>query len=110
MTLGRSYFGKFDEEAVKNNFTLIYELLDEIMDFGYPQNTETDTLKMYIMTEGVRSETRMEESSKITMQATGALSWRRDNIKYRRNEVFVDVFEDVNLLMSAAGMCFSYSH
>ncbi|KAK7206202.1 Mu homology domain-containing protein [Myxozyma melibiosi] len=103
VTLGRSYFGKFDEEAVKNNFTLIYELLDEIMDFGYPQNTETDTLKMYIMTEGVRSETRMEESSKITMQATGALSWRRDNIKYRRNEVFVDVFEDVNLLMSATG-------
>jgi len=26
--LGRGYFGKFDEEAVKNNFVLIYELLD----------------------------------------------------------------------------------
>lgn len=26
--LGRQYFGKFDEEAVKNNFVLIYELLD----------------------------------------------------------------------------------
>lgn len=26
--LGRSYFAKFDEEAVKNNFVLIYELLD----------------------------------------------------------------------------------
>jgi AP-2 complex subunit mu-1 len=26
--LGKSYFGKFDEEAVKNNFVLIYELLD----------------------------------------------------------------------------------
>ena len=28
IVLGRSYFGKFDEEAVKNNFVLIYELLD----------------------------------------------------------------------------------
>lgn len=28
ITLGKSYFGKFDEEAVKNNFVLIYELLD----------------------------------------------------------------------------------
>jgi AP-2 complex subunit mu-1 len=28
IALGRSYFGKFDEEAVKNNFVLIYELLD----------------------------------------------------------------------------------
>jgi AP-2 complex subunit mu-1 len=28
----------------------------EVLDFGYPQNTETDTLKMYITTEGVKSE------------------------------------------------------
>lgn len=57
--LGKAYFGKFDEEAVKNNFVLVYELLDEILDFGYPQNTETDTLKMYITTEGVKSERTM---------------------------------------------------
>lgn len=31
-------------------------ILVEILDFGYPQNTETDTLKMYITTEGVKSE------------------------------------------------------
>lgn len=28
INIGRSYFGKFDEEAVKANFVLIYELLD----------------------------------------------------------------------------------
>ncbi|PGH18273.1 hypothetical protein AJ79_00612 [Helicocarpus griseus UAMH5409] len=103
--LGKGYFGKFDEEAVKNNFVLVYELLDEILDFGYPQNTETDTLKMYITTEGVKSAIANSptDSSKITMQATGALSWRRSDIKYRKNEAFVDVIEDVNLLMSATG-------
>lgn len=101
--LGKSYFGRFDEEAVKSNFVMVYELLDEILDFGYPQNTETETLKMYITTEGVKSERALEDSSKITMQATGALSWRRDNIKYRKNEAFVDVIEDVNLLVSASG-------
>ena len=31
----------------------------EILDFGYPQNTETETLKMYITTEGVKSERMM---------------------------------------------------
>ncbi|KAJ5182878.1 Clathrin adaptor mu subunit C-terminal [Penicillium capsulatum] len=105
IVLGRSYFGKFDEEAVKNNFVLIYELLDEILDFGYPQNTETDTLKMYITTEGVKSAIANSptDSSRITQQATGALSWRRSDIKYRKNEAFVDVIEDVNLLMSATG-------
>jgi len=28
VAIGKSYFTKFDEEAVKNNFVLIYELLD----------------------------------------------------------------------------------
>src|ERR1700743_1461663 len=37
------------------------------------------------------------------MQATGALSWRRSDVKHRKNEAFVDVIEDVNLLMSATG-------
>lgn len=28
INIGRSYFGKLDEESVKDNFVLIYELLD----------------------------------------------------------------------------------
>jgi len=71
-------------------------------------------LKMYITTEGVKSlDTRgnitAEDSSKITMQATGALSWRRADIKYRKNEAFVDVIEDVNLLLSANSTVLSAS-
>lgn len=108
ITLGKGYFGKFDEEAVKNNFVLIYELLDEILDFGYPQNTDVDVLKMYITPDNLSSAIRSasntpSDTSKITMQATGAQSWRRGDIKYRKNEAFVDVIEDVNLLMSATG-------
>jgi AP-2 complex subunit mu-1 len=76
----------------------------EILDFGYPQNSETDTLKMYITTEGVKSEKAMvEDSSRITIQATGAISWRRNDIKYRKNEAFIDVIESVNLLISNTG-------
>ena len=108
IALGKGYFGKFDEEAVKNNFVLVYELLDEILDFGYPQNTDVDVLKMYITPDNLSSAIRStssapKDTSKITMQATGAQSWRRGDIKYRKNEAFVDVIEDVNLLMSATG-------
>ncbi|KAH8090399.1 intracellular protein transport-related protein [Filobasidium floriforme] len=104
LSISKSYFNKLDEEAVKNNFVLIYELLDEILDFGYPQNSEIDALKMHITTEGIRSEMAVrEDSSKITIQATGATSWRRNDVKYRKNEAFVDVIESVNLLMSKEG-------
>lgn len=34
----RAYFGgEFSELSIKNNFVLIYELMDEILDFGIPQ-------------------------------------------------------------------------
>lgn len=46
---------------------------------------------------------QLEDSSRITIQATGAMSYRRSDVKYRRNEAFVDVIEDVNLIMSATG-------
>jgi AP-2 complex subunit mu-1 len=58
---------------------------------------------MYITTEGVKSERAAEDSSRITIQATGAISWRRNDIKYRKNEAFIDVIESVNLLMSNTG-------
>ena len=39
------YFTVLEEESIRDNFVIIYELLDEMMDFGYPQNTETKILK-----------------------------------------------------------------
>ncbi|EAU88943.2 AP-2 complex subunit mu [Coprinopsis cinerea okayama7 len=100
----KAYFGKIDEESVKNNFTLVYEIIDEICDFGFPQNSEIDALKAYLTTESVVSQgATPDESSKITVQATGAISWRRPDVKYKKNEAFVDVIETVNLSMSAKG-------
>ena len=33
----KAYFaGEFNEATIRKNFALIYELLDEVMDFGYP--------------------------------------------------------------------------
>jgi len=102
----QSYFGKISEENVKNNFVLIYELLDEILDFGYPQNTDTGILKTFITQQGIKSATK-EEQSHITSQVTGQIGWRREGIKYRRNELFLDVLEFVNLLMSPQGQVLS---
>lgn len=37
------------------------------------------------------------------MTVTGAVSWRRGDIMYKNNEIYVDIVEDVNLLMSNTG-------
>lgn len=41
------YFKELEEESIRDNFVVIYELLDEMMDFGYPQTTETKILQEY---------------------------------------------------------------
>lgn len=50
-----------------------------------------------------------QESHKLEVQArppiavTNAVSWRSEGIRYRKNEVFLDVVESLNLLVSANG-------
>jgi len=34
----------------------------------------------------------------------GQLPWRPVDLRYKRNEIYIDVIESVNLLMSTAGM------
>ncbi|KAI8052514.1 Mu homology domain-containing protein [Syncephalis plumigaleata] len=94
------YFKTLEEESIRDNFVLTYELLDEMMDFGYPQITETKILKEYITQEGFKLErTPVRPPNAVT----NAVSWRSEGIKYRKNEVFLDVIESINLMVSATG-------
>lgn len=94
------YFGEFDEEAVRDNFVTIYELLDEMIDFGFPQITESRILQEYITQEGYGL---TSHQVKPPMAVTNAVSWRSEGVFYRKNEVFIDVIESVNLLANATG-------
>jgi AP-2 complex subunit mu-1 len=85
---------------------MITFLNEEILDFGYPQNSDVGILKTYITQQGVKSQSK-EETAQITNQVTGQIGWRREGIKYRRNELFLDVLEYVNLLMSPQGQVLS---
>lgn len=110
IALMESYFTQFTDTNVKNNFSLIYELLDEILDFGYPQSTDPETLKMFITQEGMKtSKSSQEEQQKITSHVTGPIGWRRDGIKYRKHEIYLDVLESVNVLVSPTGVTLSSS-
>jgi len=101
-----------------------YELLDEIMDFGYPQYTEAQILSEFIKTDAYR----MEVTQRPPMAVTNAVSWRSEGINYKKNEVaiskvknlklflivilwskrfrfqvFLDVVENVNILVNSNG-------
>jgi len=100
----KSYFGEFSEEKIRENFVLIYELLDECLDYGYPQITDTDLLKKFIFQGKVKEDqlSQVKLTSTLT-QLTGSVSWREPGISYANNEVYIDINENINLLISKTG-------
>ncbi len=105
ISLLQSYFKRdFDADSVKNNMTLIYELMDETMDFGFPQITSVDILHTYINLGSVEmTKPNSLIAGQLTSQITGAIDWRRSGIRYRRDVVYIDVLERINLLVSSTG-------
>ena len=93
------YFGEVTEETIRDNFVITYELLDEMMDYGYPQSTESKILKEYITLSANRAEKQIAPPSTVT----NAVSWRSPGIKHRKNEIFLDVVESLDLLVSSNG-------
>lgn len=104
-----AYFGGvFDHDRVINNFVLIYELLDETMDHGYPQLTAIEILSGFIKNGDVKEKSlkgvQPAQDLNMTSQITGQVDWRQPGKhKYKKNEVYIDVLEAVNLLVSIKG-------
>ena len=79
-----SYFKDAQEESVRDNFVVIYELLDEMMDNGYPQTTEVKLLKDFIKTESYElkspfglGKSNNANSIDAAKQISNVVSWRR---------------------------------
>jgi len=97
----KDYFGTLEEESIRDNFVCIYELLDETMDHGMPQALDSTILRSFITQEGNRMSD--DGKSKPPVALTNAVSWRAEGIKHKKNEIFLDVVEKLNLLVAANG-------
>lgn len=94
------YFRALEEESIRDNFVLIYELFDEIMDHGYPQTTETKILQEFIKTESYKlNQPSIQNQSNITDTISSNKSWRQKGIHYKINQAFLDVVEKVNSIV-----------
>ena len=95
---------------------LIYEILDEIIDFGHPQLTSSELIKPLIVNEpvpiiqdsGLNLNIRPVLGKIITPSSVSSSAKQRsiaDNSKNKnkKNEIFVDVFEKISVLFNASG-------
>jgi AP-4 complex subunit mu-1 len=108
----KDYCGVLNEEAIRKNFTLIYELLDEMLDYGYPQITTTEMLKVCVHNEPIVvtpapiSSTIMSavtSRSKPSMAAQMPVAVGAQRGNKQKNEIFVDIFEKLTVLFNPAG-------
>nr|XP_056700574.1 AP-4 complex subunit mu-1 [Euleptes europaea] len=113
----RDYCGALNEQTVSLNFALIYELLDELLDFGYIQTTRPDVLKNFIQTEPVVS----QHFSLLNLSTVGLFGADTQQSKVApscaatrpvlplrgeqgaRPEVFLDVVERLSVVIAANG-------
>lgn len=103
-----SYFKSLEEESIRDNFIVIYELLDETMDFGIPQITDPKMLKQYITQESYILEKLLGGAGSHEMKLppvalTNSISWRSEGISYKKNEAFLDVIESINMTVNHNG-------
>jgi len=133
------YFGEVSEDSLRQNFSTVYLLLDEMIDSGLPFTTELNSLESIIAPPSTMGKVVQAVSgssshvlSDVPPDATGqggplssltsALGgsthtqiggasaevwWRRQNVVYASNEVYVDIVESVDCICNSNGQIIS---
>ena len=79
MKVFRDYCGVLNEESIRKNFVLIYEIIDEMIDYGHAQLVTTEHIRQNIVNEPVllqqakgKSKTQSSWKPKIFKSSTVA--------------------------------------
>ncbi|XP_008121571.1 AP-4 complex subunit mu-1 isoform X2 [Anolis carolinensis] len=113
----RDSCGALDERSVALNFALLYELLDELLDYGYVQSTAPEVLRNFLQVEPVLgprfslldlssvglfgADTQQSKVAPSSAAARPALSLRGE--QGSRPEVFLDLVERLTVIIAANG-------
>lgn len=108
------------ENLILSNFVSIFEILGEVLEFGYPINMEPSYLSSVIPgLSGLKIGSTDKKDSDIKRKIlstrkslaspidqaydTSTVSWRDNGIKYRKNEIFLNVDEKISVLLDRSG-------
>ena len=88
------YFGSpADESAIKDNFSTVYQLLEEMVDYGWPLTTEPNALKAMIRPATVMSKLLQTASTIVSDElpsgTVGNMPWRASGVQYSQNEIYM---------------------
>ncbi|CAJ0959174.1 unnamed protein product, partial [Mesorhabditis belari] len=103
------YFDECSDSAIKDNIVIVFELLDEMLDNGYPLVTELNILQDLIKPPNFLRNIANQVTGRTNVSEvlpTGQLSnipWRRQGVKYTNNEAYFDVIEEIDAIIDKQG-------
>ena len=104
--------GVLSEESIRKNFVLIYEIIDEMLDFGFPQLSSTEQIKPFVFTEPVvmmkTSLTNMLRTTTASGENIKRPISQNDEGKNKKNEIYVDIIEKITALFNASGSLINF--
>jgi len=104
----KDYCGVLNEESVRQNFVLFYELVDEIIDYGYPQNTTTQVLKRYVLNTPILPEQLPMKAGNLLIKREGLAPMISKSVMHRskdgkKGEIYVDIIEKLSITFNSSG-------
>lgn len=107
----KDHCGIISEEAISKNFTLVYEIIDEMIDFGVPQLNATEEIRNFVFT---NPESMIKTNNNIIQDLIPTKVKSSDYSKKpinphdnksnnNQNDIFVDIIEKVVVLFNRAG-------
>jgi len=108
-----NYFGPLSPEVIKENFSTCYLLLEEMVSYGLPLTTHPNALESIVpkpsilgtVKKAITGEGQVNEE-RDTATLTN-IPWRRANVRYAQNEVYVDLVEEIDCILSSSGSVIS---
>ena len=110
----RDECGVFTEESIRKNYVLIYEIIDEMFDFGYPQLSSTEEIKSFVFNKPyIMMETNIISSfnnliNKNIKSGEYIKKPISQVVEKKTNEIFVDIIEKVTILYNSSGSLINY--
>ncbi|KAG9306556.1 hypothetical protein G9A89_004753 [Geosiphon pyriformis] len=103
------YLGEVSENTIKDNFDIVYQLLEEMMDYGYPLTTEPNALKDMIVPPTIMNKVISQVAgvtnvgNNVPNGTLSSIPWRKAGVKYNNNEIYFDVVEEIDAIVDSNG-------
>ncbi|CAE6509897.1 unnamed protein product [Rhizoctonia solani] len=104
----QEYLGELSTTSLKDNFDVVYQLLEEMLDEGYPLTTESNALRDIVLPPSLLNKILAVTGVSGLSAATPApfsspIPWRKAGLRYNNNEIYFDIIEELEAIVGRSG-------